>query len=59
MTAVYLQVNARLQLMSMPLGRPNFLTPTEVEKCTERQFSPLALDRAWDYWCARAGCRDL
>lgn len=54
-TAVYLQINARLQLMSMPLGNPNYLTPTEVEKCKDRQFSPLSLDRAWEYWCLRAG----
>ncbi len=59
MTAVYLQVNARLQLMSMPLGDPNFLTPNEVEMCVERQFSPLGLDRAWEYWCVRAGCEEL
>lgn len=59
LTAVYLRINARLQLMSMPLGAPNFLTPKEVELCTERQFSPLAIDRAWEYWCARAGCEDL
>ncbi len=58
MTAVYLQVNARLQLMSMPLGAINFLTPAEVDKCVERQFSPLGIDRAWEYWCVRAGCDD-
>ncbi len=56
MTAVYLQINARLQLMSMPLGAPNFLTAGEVELCVQRQFSPLGLDRAWEYWCVRAGC---
>lgn len=59
MTAVYLQINARLQLMSMPLGAPNFLTPGEIGKCMERQFSPLSIDRAWEYWCSRAGCDDL
>ena len=59
MTAVYLQVNARLQLMSMPLGDPNYLTPNEVEMCVRRQFSPLGLDRAWEYWCVRAGCDEL
>ncbi len=59
MTAVYLQINARLQLMSMPLGAVNFLTPTEVEKCIDRQFSPLGIDRAWEYWCVRAGCDSL
>lgn len=58
MTAVYLQVNAKLQLQATVLGAPNFLTPTEVEKCTARQFAPLAIDRAWDYWRARAGMGD-
>lgn len=55
MTAVYLQVNAQLLLQSLQLGTPDYLTPFEVEKCTARQISPLALDRAWEYWCARAG----
>lgn len=59
MTAVYLQINARLQLMSMPLGDPNFLTPNEVDLCRERQFSPLGIDRAWEYWCVRAGCDEM
>jgi HCOMODA/2-hydroxy-3-carboxy-muconic semialdehyde decarboxylase len=53
--AVYLQVNAKLLLQSLQLGTPDYLTPEEIEKCTARQVSPLALDRAWDYWCARAG----
>jgi HCOMODA/2-hydroxy-3-carboxy-muconic semialdehyde decarboxylase len=54
-TAVYLQVNARLLLQSLQLGKPDYLTPLEVEKCTARLFSPLGLDRAWEYWCVRAG----
>lgn len=58
-TAVYLQVNAREQIMAMMLGEPKFLSPGEVELCSQRQSSPLALDRAWDYWCARAGGNDL
>ena len=55
MTAVYLQVNAKLLLQCLQLGTPNYLTATEIEKCTARQFNELSLDRAWDYWCARAG----
>jgi HCOMODA/2-hydroxy-3-carboxy-muconic semialdehyde decarboxylase len=55
MTAVYLQVNARLLLQSLQLGTPDYLTPLEVEKCTARIKSPLGLDRAWEYWCMRAG----
>ena len=55
MTTVYLQVNARLLLQSLQLGKPDYLTPLEVEKCTARLFGPVGLDRAWEYWCVRAG----
>ncbi len=55
MTAVYLQVNARLLLQSLQLGKPDYLTPLEVESCTARQTNPLSLDRAWEYWSMRAG----
>ena len=58
-TAVYLQVNARQQIMAMQLGEPKYLTPVEVELAARRQSSPLALDRAWEYWRARAGCDDM
>ena len=54
MTAVYLQVNAKLQLQALQLGEPRFLSPTEIEKCTARLYSPLGMDRAWEYWAARA-----
>jgi len=57
--AVYLQVNARLQLQTLQLGEPIYLTPAEVEAMTARQASPLALDRVWEYWVSRAGCGDL
>ncbi len=57
--AVYLQVNAKLQMQALQLGEPLYLTPTEVEAMTARQATPLAMDRAWDYWVARAGCKDL
>lgn len=55
MTAVYLQVNAKLLLQSLQLGKPDYLTPLEAERCTARQTSPVSLDRAWEYWCMRAG----
>jgi len=54
-TAVYLQVNAGLQLEALRLGEPRYLSPGEVERGGQRQLSPLALDRAWEYWCLRAG----
>lgn len=54
MKAIYLQVNARLQLQAMQIGTPDFLTPTEVRLCTDMQQSPISLDRAWEAWCRRA-----
>lgn len=54
MTAVYLQVNAKLLLQLVGCGAVNALTPDEIELCTKRQFGPLALRKAWDYWVARA-----
>ncbi len=59
MTAIYLQVNARLQLQALQLGTPDYLTPTEAELCAGRMTAPLGLDRAWEYWCLRAGAEGL
>lgn len=59
MIAVYTQVNARLQIEAMRLGEPKFLTEGEVDAMNKRQSTPLAGDRAWDYWRARAGVADL
>jgi HCOMODA/2-hydroxy-3-carboxy-muconic semialdehyde decarboxylase len=53
--AIYLKVNAEVQLQAMSIGTPKALTDREVELSTATQFSPLALDRAWEYFCARAG----
>lgn len=58
MTAVYLQVNAKLQLQTLPLGEPIYLSPGEIKGTFKRQMSPLGLDRAWDYWVSRAGFGD-
>jgi ribulose-5-phosphate 4-epimerase/fuculose-1-phosphate aldolase len=59
MTAVYLQVNARLQLQVLHEPDLIYLSPEEIERCTKRQFGPLALRKAWDYWVTRAGCESL
>ena len=53
--AIYLKVNAEIQLQAMAIGTPRGLSDTEVELSRTTQFSPLALDRAWEYFCARAG----
>ncbi len=59
MTAVYTQVNARLQIEAMRLGEPKFLTQGEIDAMTKRQQTPLACERAWEYWRQRAGASNL
>ena len=54
MKAIYLQINARLQLQAMQIGTPDYLTDTEIAACTEMQEAPISLDRAWEAWCRRA-----
>lgn len=54
MKSIYLQVNARLQLQTMQIGTPDYLTDTEIALCTEMQEAPISLDRAWEAWCRRA-----
>lgn len=55
LTSVYLQVNASVLLQAGGLGSAIPLSPGEIERSTEAQFSPLAIDRAWEYFCLRAG----
>ena len=59
MTAIYTQVNARLQMDALRLGEPKYLTQSEIETMTRRQQTPLASERAWEYWRQRAGASDL
>jgi len=54
-TAVYLRINAQVQLQAQGLGVPQPLSDEEIELSTATQFSPLGLDRAWEYFCSRAG----
>ncbi len=46
--AVYLQISASVQLQSMQLGKPKYLSIEETEKCTEMFYSDLAMDRVWE-----------
>jgi ribulose-5-phosphate 4-epimerase/fuculose-1-phosphate aldolase len=59
-TAIYLQVNARLQLDAVRLAGSNdginFLSKGEIEGATGAMLSPLSMARAWEYWQRRAGC---
>jgi ribulose-5-phosphate 4-epimerase/fuculose-1-phosphate aldolase len=59
MTAYYLQVNAQVQLQALGLGGLKPLTAAEIAAATETQLSPLALDRAWEYFCTRAGVEPI
>jgi HCOMODA/2-hydroxy-3-carboxy-muconic semialdehyde decarboxylase len=55
LTAIYLQVNANVLLQALPLGAAEALSGEEIARSAEAQFSPLALDRSWEYFCQRAG----
>jgi HCOMODA/2-hydroxy-3-carboxy-muconic semialdehyde decarboxylase len=55
LTAIYLEVNANVLLRARGLGEPEKLSPAEIEQSAATQLSPLALDRAWEYFCRRAG----
>jgi ribulose-5-phosphate 4-epimerase/fuculose-1-phosphate aldolase len=52
--AVYLELNAELQMKASALGPITFLSDGEVEAvlATRRSFT---FERAWEYWCRRAG----
>lgn len=57
--AVYLEVNAHLQMDALRFGKPiNFLSAGEIKKILERQAKAKpseGFDRAWEGWCNRAG----
>lgn len=57
-TAVYLEVNADLQLKASRLGAVHFLSSGEIAKITGRLTRAKpgeGFDRAWEYWCRHAG----
>jgi len=52
-TAVYLELNARLQMQSMNMGKIKFLSKGEVDKVAAT--TTLAnVNRAWENWCRAA-----
>ena len=54
-TAVYLQVNAQLQTAAMGLSdQVEYLSAGELALAREMLSQPVGLDRAWEYWSARA-----
>lgn len=59
-TAIYAQVNARLQMQAMQLGEVTYLSPGEVDAMNNNQYaSTLGRDRSWEYLKHRAGCEHL
>ena len=52
--AIYLELNAKLQLEASALGDITFLSDGEIEaiRATRASFT---YERAWEYWCRRAG----
>lgn len=57
-TAVYLEVNAKLQLSATSLGAVKFLSDGEIDLIQSRLADAKpgeGYDRAWQYWCRRAG----
>jgi ribulose-5-phosphate 4-epimerase/fuculose-1-phosphate aldolase len=52
--AIYLELNAKLQMQAMAMGKIKFLTSGEVDAIVNRQKS-FSFDRAWENWCHRAG----
>lgn len=57
-TAVYLEVNAELQLRASGLGKVKFLSPGEIEKANLRLSLARpgeGFNRSWEYWCRHAG----
>jgi HCOMODA/2-hydroxy-3-carboxy-muconic semialdehyde decarboxylase len=54
-TAIYLQVNAKLQTQAMNLSdEVHYLSPGELARTKEMLSQPVGLDRAWEYWTMRA-----
>jgi ribulose-5-phosphate 4-epimerase/fuculose-1-phosphate aldolase len=57
-TAVYLEVNADLQLQASRMGPIIFLSDGEIRIISDRLANAKpneGYDRAWEYWCQRAG----
>ena len=52
--SIYLELNAKLQMQAMGMGRIRYLYPGEVDKVIART-GPYGINRAWENWCGRAG----
>lgn len=57
LTSIFAQVNARLQMQSMSMGRVQFLKPGEIANAGNMEGKRAASrDRQWEYYRQRAGC---
>jgi ribulose-5-phosphate 4-epimerase/fuculose-1-phosphate aldolase len=52
--AIYLELNAHLQLKASALGEITFLSDGEIDAIRSTRAS-FTYERAWEYWCRRAG----
>jgi HCOMODA/2-hydroxy-3-carboxy-muconic semialdehyde decarboxylase len=52
--SIYLELNAKLQMQAMPMGKIKYLYPGEVDAVIKRT-GPSGINRAWENWCRRAG----
>ena len=52
--SIYLQLNADLQMKATALGDVTFLTDGEIDAVLRTRGS-FTYERAWEYWCRRAG----
>ena len=59
LTAIYTQVNAKLQLQAMPLGDVKYLSAEEIALTPETLVGALAMERAWEYFERRAISKTL
>jgi len=61
LTAVYLQVNARIQMDAIRLGGDDvvYLSPGEIQEQESIMFGDLSVNRAWEYLVMRAGAQGL
>lgn len=57
--SVYMMENARVLLETLPHGDPVYLTAGEVEQTAKLLLSDVPMNRAWDYYKARAGFASL
>ena len=59
-TAIYAQVNARLQMQAMQMGEVTILSPGEIElMATSQHSATVGRERSWEYLKNRAGCEHM